>query len=293
VVDLATKDPNYITHWRLSNVGSGETIFANDTHLFVFGNGLNFFPSEPTGRLSQYIGRFDINTFAAAGGRYLKELVYNDTDFALDHANYAGAGKIAIQLSAVSQLRYSILTIDDTLDPATAALYWTVDAPFPANDDFASAQPVGLSLPIYADLSYASTEANEQPPGYASTGDSNFFPWYSNNYHSVWYKFTAPATTSYDINVFNNAASAHTADAFGIAVYTGSSLAGLSYVTGYKPTFGISGSSPSHCTISATKNTVYYISVTSWPFFDSLNGGSLVVRPYHWGRFILEVTNHS
>jgi hypothetical protein len=165
-----------------------------------------------------------------------------------------------------------------------------VDAPFPTNDLFASAQPVGLALPIYADLSYASTEANEQPPGYASSGDSNYFPWYSNNYHSVWYKFTAPATASYDIRAWDNKIGAPH-DNFGIAVYTGSNLSSLSYITGYKPTF--IGTSPSECTLSATKNTVYYISVTSWPFFDAIDGGAIEVIPSHSGRFIIEVTNHS
>jgi hypothetical protein len=165
-----------------------------------------------------------------------------------------------------------------------------VDAPFPTNDDFANAQPIGLALPIYADLSYASTEPNEQPPGYASTGDDNFAPWYSLNYHSVWYKFTAPATTSYDVRAWDNKVGSHN-DNFGIAVYTGSSISSLSYVTGYKPTF--SGASPSECTVSATKDAVYYISVTSWPSVDDVDGGAIEVIPSYSGRFIIEVTNHS
>jgi hypothetical protein len=295
LVDLHTKDPNYICHMSSNNTGGiiQSSIYCNDTHLFVHGNHIDYGSNQPKGDIDQkqYIGRFDLTTLNASGGRYLSELVYNDRDFVLKFANYAGGGKLAIQLSSSQQLRYSILTVDDTLDPATATLFWTVDAPFPINDDFANAQPIGINLPIGADLSYASTEAGEPIPGYASTGDNNFQDFALNNYHSVWYKFVAPATHSYDVSVWSRGVSTIPGH-FGIAVYTGSSLGSLSYVTGHR---GLSTSvDPSQCTISATGGVTYWIAVHQSPdgvFGES--GGGITVRPSYLGRFLVEVTNHS
>ncbi len=112
----------------------------------------------------------------------------------------------------------------------------------PANDNFANAQTVsGAPFAVNGSTLNASAEPGEPNPA----GDSGG--------HSVWYKWTSPATQSYQL-------AAYSTDADMIAgVFTGSSLSNLSLVAFNDDS--VSFNSDSLVSFSATAGQTYYFQI--------------------------------
>ena len=129
----------------------------------------------------------------------------------------------------------------------------------PANDDFASAQPLSGALPITA--AGANVDATKEPSEPNHAGD--------NGGSSIWYTWTAPATATVLID--------HCDADFGavLAVYTGPALGSLTHVASRPDVFGCDP-----LPIAATAGTTYRIAVDGTNDLLGLNQGSidLVIR---------------
>lgn len=268
VVDLTSKDANFVNIAQ----SSPHTMWVSDTHLFIYGNHTFGAVTSPENR---YVGRFDLGTLNGAGGKFLYEMMYNGNDFSVRRGHWF-AGKVYLCLAAFDQSRDSFLEIGEDL--STGSVLHPFLIPSPVNDDFASAQPIYADAPQTNDLTYGSTEADEPVPSYVSTGSPIFV---YNNGHSVWYRFIAPTTHSYAVEVANTAGT----PAYGIAIYTGTDLTSLSYVAGVG---SLGGSGPSAISFSATAGTTYLISVRLDGANDEFGGAINITN--HPGRFTILVT---
>ncbi|MCK1670317.1 phage tail protein [Bradyrhizobium sp. 150] len=285
VVDLNVKDANYLCHSQ----NGPRVMWCSDTHLFVCGNDSNGNATTPEPGPPfehRYIGRFDLTPTSspptpldAAGGKYLYEMVYNGVDFTVQTGRYFG-GKVYMSLGAINPGRMSFLTVNEDLTSPTH--YWTNDTVAPIGDNFASRTLLVLNATQNNDLSYGTTEIDEPVPLWPTVNDS-VLAW--NNGHSVWYEFIAPATQNYTVTVTATGAGGLS---FGIVVYTGSDIAGLTYVTGEAPpSTGIANAA----IISATAGTSYKISVRSHEGTDDAGGGAIPIRGSGRGKFSIVVTH--
>jgi len=281
VVDLALKDSN----WECNSQEGMNIMAASATHLFVYGNHSNGINTNPTApQQHRYIGRFDLATLDAAGGKFLSELLYNENDFAIlrmcigpDNKLYSFASPFAIN-------RSSILVTSEDL--TVQNFYWSSDRPMPVNDNFASPALLVADVSQFGDLSYASTEPNEPVPGWHPfvTGASNDTITYFNNGHSVWYLFVAPATHTYTIAV-ENADNFDTGGLFDIAIYQGDALDAVTYVTGLSKSGAIG--KVTSCSLSATEGESYRICVTQFVTADAF-GGAIPTWDVNQGKFLIE-----
>ncbi len=273
VIDLNVKDSNYISHAQFGH----NVMWTSGSHLFVAGNHTN----GRDGFERRYLGRFDLGTLTAAGGKFLSAVVYNETDLYV-RIGHVFDGNVYVAMSAFDQDRDSFLALGEDL--SAPHLYWTTDVTSPVNDLFAGAVLIFVDQPQTNDLSYASTEIGEPVPAFFTTGADPFF---FNNGHSVWYRFTAPATDTYTI-VARNVGTSAGSDIYGIVVYTGTDVAALTYVDGVGQAFA---SHDSTLSFAATASTVYMISIRR----DNLGGqdvfgGALDIRGAHEGRFTIDIT---
>ena len=121
-----------------------------------------------------------------------------------------------------------------------------VNAPAPANDNFASAQVVGPGLPVSAtgNNDFATKEVGE--PQHANAGPP---------YHSLWYSWTPSANTRVRIS-----ACSKTFDSARVGVYTGATVGTLTQVA------ELPGFSP-HCRVvlNAVAGTTYRIAAAGGP----------------------------
>lgn len=279
VVDLNVKDPNYICHSQ----AHFRIMWKSGTHLFIAGNhsngqgGSSYVPGPPFEH--RYVGRFDLGTLNAAGGKFMSELVYNENDFAIEAGKYFD-GKVYLSLRTTNVSRQAFLILSEDL--TTELHYWTNDTIAPTGDNFAGRTLLRLDVLQTNDLSYGSTEDDEPVPLYATTGDADMA---FNNGHSVWYEFIAPASVDYTVTVTGTGLSPASK---GIVVYTGTDLAALTYVTGTAPP---SSGVASAAIFTAVAGTAYKIAVRSRDTGDSAFGGALPIRNNGRGKFSIIVTD--
>ena len=146
-------------------------------------------------------------------------------------AAWIGAGILVFAL---------LLGFSGGLGPRTAL------AAAPANDNFASAiNPPSLTFSDTQNTTSATTEAGEPAPAcQASFG------------HSVWYKFTAPTTDTYEVDTFSSDFDTV------IDVYTGATLGTLASGACNDNTPGSGTGSQSQITGPTFAGTTYYIQVS-------------------------------
>jgi hypothetical protein len=289
VVDLSVQDANIVC---ISQRGRPQDIIASSTHLFV---PCNYTSSDLTSANNPgqgerpYLARLDHGTLAAAGGKFIDELIYPGSRLNVLNGKYLDGKLYLVMLGENYDGR--VVIVDEDLSPSSAALYPPQGVIFPTNDNFGSALALTAGASAGGNLFYASMETGEPIPSWAWDGSSpspttdQVYTWARNNGHSVWYSFQAPATHAYTISVADsNGGSAHS-----IEVYTGAAVGSLTPVIATFPTFT---GSPTTASLSATAGVTYMIAVrhdTTNGFAD-FAGGVLSNDLERLGRYTITIT---
>jgi len=181
------------------------------------------------------------STFATAEGVFTGTSVSSLTLVGADAGSGAGASHLAVQAAAGQTYQIEVAGSAG----ATGLVGLRIVAP-PPNDNFASAQVVSAdpatgAFAIRGVTLYGTTEPGEPNPTGVAGG------------HSVWYKWTAPASGTYQLAAFSD-----TLDMVA-AVYTGSSVSGLTLVGANNNSSGTN--TDSLVTFTATAGRTYDIQI--------------------------------
>lgn len=232
VTEVAMTDDPYIT-----SISQNALPWVANGSLYLVCNDVIISDFVSTNR--PYIAKRTLPGLATSGGEFVRNLMYNEKDAHIASTTFNGTKHY---LNAFGYgFTGIVMVVDENLSAMTI---YPGQGALPANNYWQYAAPLSSGSSFGANLFYANTEDTEPlQPGVAGYD-------LQNNAHSIWYRFVAPASTSYTFTTGPQG--------YHSAVYTGTTLAGLSHVTD-SGTSLVNTSNTS--TWSATAGVTYYIRV--------------------------------
>jgi hypothetical protein len=253
LVDITTRDSNISCLSQAQDNAACAPHWVSGSHFFVAcndvrdsGNGIVSFEQG----LELYLARFDL-TLNSPTGKFVRDIYPDERDWSPTRGHYEPTTNCNFICGAMPGIGESrIVQVNEDL--SNPILWPAPTVSFPPNDNFANALALTVGSSYTGNQFYGSTEIGERVPSFATSGSDAYL---YNNGHSVWFKFVAPATTTYTITT--DRTSAHLNDGGTIVVYTGSSVSALTEVASSASSSGGIVS----LSLSATAGTTYMISV--------------------------------